>query len=118
MKLEIGKKYRLNSWYDNVWIQALDIGDAEFWCVNQNGDKCSRKITENWFEYKEKDPWDKWEKACWAKDKKTGARNPIIFYPEREDKVTILLWDGAQSYSLQFLYNYYIPLDYKLDEIT
>lgn len=53
MKLEVGKKYQLDRWGDNGWIEVKFIGKHRFFAEDQDGNEGTWEFTHPWIEYKE-----------------------------------------------------------------
>lgn len=54
MKLEVGRKYRLEDWEAGHWIRVLYVANEIFICRTQEGKEGMNRIDMNWLHYEAK----------------------------------------------------------------
>lgn len=55
-KLEVGKKYKLRTYFEGNFVEIIAIGEKEFFFKSQDGVESINSIKQNWIPYTEEQP--------------------------------------------------------------
>ena len=55
-KLEVGKKYKLRTYFEGNFVEIIAIGEKEFFFKSQDGDESINPINQDWIPYTEELP--------------------------------------------------------------